>query len=535
MPIHQVLARKWRPKNFSEVVGQEHTLRALINALRQNRLHHAYLFTGTRGIGKTTLARILAKCLNCETGVTDTPCGKCENCIEVDKGVFIDLIEVDAASRTKVEDTRELLENVLYAPAKGRFKIYLIDEVHMLSGHSFNALLKTLEEPPKHVKFLFATTDPQKLPITILSRCLQFNLKILPPELIQKHLQHVSDQEKLAYEIDALLKLAIAAQGSVRDALSLLDQSIAYCGEKITNKEIADMLGSIEHKHILNILDALNKNDAHAILETIAEIAEAAIDFAAATDELLDILHKIALTQIAPNVSLSSFYDVEQIRKLANCFSKEDTQLYYQIALIGKRDLFLTPNPKNGFEMIMLRMLAFRPNNAAYAKQKPLSTAGVQKTSVTNGANEMSKQTKTPQPQIAAKNIENNADKNYNDILLHLKLTGPTKALMQHCKIESIDENFVTLIIEAGQAPFINKTQEDRLSSAFTEYFQRNMAVAIKIEKDIDTLAKQKINLDRQRQDHAAQNISQDAKVNDIINKFGAEIVPNSTRDNKTE
>jgi DNA polymerase III subunit gamma/tau len=358
---YQVLARKWRPRIFREMVGQEHVLQALINALDHNRLHHAYLFTGTRGVGKTTIARILAKCLNCETGVSSEPCGTCSACREIAEGRFVDLIEVDAASRTKVEDTRELLENVQYAPSRGRYKVYLIDEVHMLSNSSFNALLKTLEEPPPHVKFLLATTDPQKLPMTILSRCLQFNLKNMTPERIVNHLKFVLDQEVIPFEESALWLLGRAADGSMRDALSLTDQSISYGSGKITQAEVAAMLGTLDQAAVYEIVNALASLDGKAILGAVKNMAEQAPDYVNALAEMLSVLHRIAIAQALPEAVDNSHGDKERIMQLAQQLPAEDVQLFYQTALLGRRDLPLAPDARAGFEMVLLRMLAFKP------------------------------------------------------------------------------------------------------------------------------------------------------------------------------
>ncbi|HSH29698.1 MAG TPA: DNA polymerase III subunit gamma/tau, partial [Thiohalobacter sp.] len=359
---YQVLARKWRPRSFSELVGQAHVLRALVNALDNDRLHHAYLFTGTRGVGKTTLARILAKSLNCETGVGSHPCGECSACREIDEGRFVDLIEVDAASRTKVDETRELLENVQYAPTRGRYKVYLIDEVHMFSNHSFNALLKTLEEPPPHVKFLLATTDPQKLPVTILSRCLQFNLKRLPPEQIRDYLEQILEREGIRSEPGALRELARAADGSMRDGLSLLDQAIAYGGGEVAEAEVRTMLGTIEREFVYDLARALAAGDGRALLARVADAAERSTDFAALLAELLSVLQRIAVHQALPDGGLDEYADLpEVIAELAAAMSPEDVQLFYQIGLIGRRDLPLAPDPRGGLEMILLRMLSFRP------------------------------------------------------------------------------------------------------------------------------------------------------------------------------
>ena len=358
---YQVLARKWRPRIFSEMAGQEHVLRTLINALDQDRLHHAYLFTGTRGVGKTTIARILAKCLNCEQGVSSSPCETCSACISIAEGRFLDLIEVDAASRTKVDDTRELLENVQYAPSVGRFKVYLIDEVHMLSTHSFNALLKTLEEPPAHVKFLFATTDPQKLPVTILSRCLQFNLKNISPEIIVEHLKYILGKEKIIFEEPGLWSLARAADGSMRDALSLTDQAISYGGGKLTEFDISNMLGSIDLAVIAEITRGLVDRDGPGIMTSIQKMSELAPDYSTALGDLLSLLHRVAVAQAIPGAIDNRQGDKDLVLEIAGNLSSEDVQLFYQIALLGRRDLPLAPEPRIGFEMVMLRMLAFHP------------------------------------------------------------------------------------------------------------------------------------------------------------------------------
>jgi DNA polymerase-3 subunit gamma/tau len=358
---YQVLARKYRPKSFRELVGQEHVARALINALDQDRLHHAYLFTGTRGVGKTTIARILAKCLNCETGISSEPCGVCSTCREVDEGRFVDLIEVDAASRTKVEDTRELLDNVQYAPTRGRYKVYLIDEVHMLSGHSFNALLKTLEEPPPHVKFLLATTDPHKLPITILSRCLQFALKAMSPERVVEHLSAVLQKEMVEFEDGALWELGRAANGSMRDALSLTDQAIAFGNGKLGTADVRSMLGSIDRDLVFRVLEAVNSGDAASVLEVCAQLAEQSVDFAGALSELVSTLHRVALGQMLPGAVDNALGDADRVLALAQASTAEDTQLYYQIALHGRRDMPWAADTRSGFEMTLLRMLAFRP------------------------------------------------------------------------------------------------------------------------------------------------------------------------------
>ncbi len=362
---YQVLARKWRPRFFSEMVGQEHVLRALINALNDQRLHHAYLFTGTRGVGKTTIARILAKCLNCEQGVSATPCGECSSCREIAEGRFVDLIEVDAASRTKVEDTRELLDNVQYAPTRGRYKVYLIDEVHMLSTHSFNALLKTLEEPPEHVKFLLATTDPQKLPITVLSRCLQFSLKNMTPDKIESYLETVLKAENITYEESALWQIGRAAQGSMRDALTLTDQAIAYGRGEVFEHQVNAMLGTIDRGRVFKLAEILATGQVVELLNQVSAMAEHGPDYDEVVQALMQLWHKVAVAQVAPSAIDNSEGDKVAILQLAQAMRPEDIQLFYQTALVGRKDLPLAADPRQGFEMILLRMLAFKPVNSA--------------------------------------------------------------------------------------------------------------------------------------------------------------------------
>lgn len=376
---YQVLARKWRPAHFREMAGQEHVLKALINALDSNRLHQAFLFTGTRGVGKTTIARILAKCLNCEQGVSSTPCGECEPCTAIGEGRFVDVLEIDAASRTKVEDTREMLDNVQYMPTRGRFKVYLIDEVHMLSTHSFNALLKTLEEPPEYVKFLLATTDPQKLPATVLSRCLQFNLKNLTPQRIVSHLQEVLTAEQVSFEDPALWLLANAAQGSMRDALSLTDQAIAFGTGELREQDIQQMLGGLDRGLVLALLQALLAEDVQGLLAAVQKSQEFGADPLAVLDELLGVLHRLALLQAAPGYGEGEVDPtLTALAQIAPTVSAEAVQLYYQVGISGKRDIAYAPDPVAGLEMILLRMLAFRPAGSlatAPPVKKPVAAA----------------------------------------------------------------------------------------------------------------------------------------------------------------
>lgn len=375
---YQVLARRWRPRTFHQLVGQTHVQRALVNALDQGRLHHAYLFTGTRGVGKTTLARILAKCLNCtaggqgDDGVTSVPCGECDSCRAIDEGRFVDLIEVDAASRTKVEDTRELLDNVQYAPTQGRYKVYLVDEVHMLSTSSFNALLKTLEEPPPHVKFLLATTDPHKLPPTVLSRCLQFTLKHLPPERIVEHLTHVLGEEGIRFEESALWLLGKAAEGSMRDAMSLTDQAIAFGQGTVQHADVAAMLGTLDHRHVLALVEALADIDVARLLREVAGLAEQGPDFAAVLDDITAILHRLAVAQMVPDAVDNSHGDRDDVLALAARFTAEDVQLYYQIGIQGRGDMAHAPDLRSALEMTLLRMLAFRPQGVPKPPATPL-------------------------------------------------------------------------------------------------------------------------------------------------------------------
>ncbi len=401
---YQVLARKWRPRSFREMVGQTHVLKALINALDHQRLHHAYLFTGTRGVGKTTIARIMAKCLNCEQGISSTPCGECSICREIDEGRFVDLIEVDAASKTKVEDTREMLDNVQYMPTRGRYKVYLIDEVHMLSTSSFNALLKTLEEPPPYVKFLLATTDPQKLPPTVLSRCLQFSLKNMPPEPIVGHLQNVLTSENIPFEDDALWLLGRAADGSMRDAMSLTDQAVSFGDGRVFADDVRAMLGTLDQGQIYGVLKALIAGDAREALSAVAHLAEHGPDWAGVLAEILNALHRIAIAQLLPDAIDNGQGDRAQVLELAAIIAPEDVQFYYQLGLIGRRDLPLAPDPRDGFEMVLLRMLAFRPASLPGTPGTPLiQSAAVTSTAATaTSAPSSSAVTATVQPEVVS-------------------------------------------------------------------------------------------------------------------------------------
>lgn len=517
---HQVLARKWRPRSFQEMVGQEHVLRMLTNALDNQRLHHAYLFTGTRGVGKTTLARILAKCLNCESGITSTPCGTCQTCTAIDAGRFLDLIEVDAASRTKVEDTRELLDNVQYQPTQGRFKIYIIDEVHMLSGHSFNALLKTLEEPPPYVKFILATTDPKRLPITVLSRCLQFNLKRVPAEKIAHHLQTICNVEHVSCEEKALPLLAKAADGSLRDALSLLDQTIAYCGKNITTIDTQKMLGTIEQDGLFRLLHALADGDAKQSLSEIASLAEQAPDFSQVLEDLMSLLHQISIKQLVKDAPESH----TEIKELANRFSKEDTQLYYQIALIGRRDLPFAPHPQHGFEMTILRMLAFKPAvSDSVATHRVLEPAKEPAKTISSAATQPSHPSAPTPPTIDTSAASSPQLKQWSDILPTLGLSGLAQIIASNCTLEKITDNTVTLTLAETHKPMFNQKLAERIEQALSGYFKKPVKLQVNITSSpLYTPAKQQQEIQEKKQNAATEAIKNDDHVQKIMDLFDA-------------
>ena len=554
---YQVLARKWRPQNFQELVGQEHVQRALVNALNDDRLHHAYLFTGTRGVGKTTIARIFSKSLNCETGITSTPCGECSTCKEITEGRYIDLIEVDAASRTGVDDTRELLENVQYAPTRGRYKVYLIDEVHMFSKSSFNALLKTLEEPPPHVKFLLATTDPQKLPVTILSRCLQFNLKRLPVSLIIGHLQHVLTQENVEHNVTALQLIAEAADGSMRDALSLLDQALAFGGGSVQEQEVRDMLGSVSRDKVINLLKAVLTRDASQTMTVVADLAELSPDFENVLAEILSILHHMSLAKTVPE-ALDEFVSArETLLKLSSDVSAEDLQLFYQIALIGRRDLPLSPDARNGFEMILLRMLAFRPASNASIKtvSSGISSASVPSTTASQNATNIASQNTAVKANVAvnqnavqeskpatspvmdaSQNLSSNSpttpSNNWREIVDALGLGGLVKQLAINCTFKQREDNMVDLEIESGHSNLINPKAKQRLQQALGEYFNIDANLNIKVVQQIEaeSPAKTVQRETSERQQQAEQSIDEDSFAQSLKEQFNAEIIPGSVK-----
>ncbi len=553
---YQVLARKWRPRNFHEMVGQEHVLRALVNALDNDRLHHAYLFTGTRGVGKTTIARILSKSLNCDKGVTSEPCGQCSACTEIDEGRFVDLIEVDAASRTKVDETRELLENVQYAPTRGRYKVYLIDEVHMFSNHSFNALLKTLEEPPPHVKFLLATTDPQKLPVTILSRCLQFNLKRLPLNRIHDHLVDILGKESIQADEGALKLLSRAADGSMRDALSLLDQAIAYGGGSVNEADVRAMLGTIEHDHVLNLLRALAAGDAARLLAVVEQAAQQVPDFAGLLADLLTLLQQVALAQAVPEAVDENLDYREAVLELARELPVEDVQLYYQIGLIGRRDLPLAPDARGGLEMVLLRMLAFRPSAAGSAPVSapaagsapaPARPQGAAAARAALGTKQAAPARTTPAapapvaqpvpaPRPAAEAVSPAPAANtaasprlsagqWCDVVAALGLKGVPNELAQNCAFASQEGDLVQLVLDPACKHLYSKDREQRIAQALAAYLGQEIRLGIEISGPaVATPAQVQARANDERQQAAVQSITEDANVKALQDAFGAQV-----------
>jgi DNA polymerase-3 subunit gamma/tau len=504
------------------MAGQEHVLRALINALDQGRMHQAYLFTGTRGVGKTTLARILAKALNCEQGVSSTPCGECSACKEIDDGRFIDLIEVDAASRTKVEDTRELLDNVQYTPTRGRYKVYLIDEVHMLSAHSFNALLKTLEEPPPHVKFLLATTDPQKLPATILSRCLQFNLKRMSPEVIEQRLAEILQQEKLQHDKTSLKYLAQAADGSMRDGLSLLDQAIAYCQSTLNGDDVAAMLGLVLREPVYEILRTISQHNVHALMDTVHSLEEGAADFQTVMDDVISVLQQLALIQWVPDLPED---DIDILTDLASKFSAEDIQLLYQIALLGKRDLALSSNMRRGFEMVLLRMLAFKPvtNTAPMPGPAP----------VHRGANVTVEEPSNTHEQKKSHTVveTDETSESWKNIYCALDLKGMVAELAANVDIGHWEDDKLILNLAEQHAQLYSKVFEERLSEAVARHLKRKVTVKIQISKpNSETPAEEARRRAEERQAEAVEAIEQDQTVQAFKEKFNAQIDTSSIR-----
>jgi DNA polymerase-3 subunit gamma/tau len=519
-----VLARKWRPKRFTEMVGQEHVLRALANALDSNKVHHAFLFTGTRGVGKTTVARILAKSLNCETnGVSANPCGSCAACREIDEGRFVDLIEVDAASRTKVDDTRELLDKVQYAPTRGRYKVYLIDEVHMLSNHSFNALLKTLEEPPPHVKFLLATTDPQKLPVTVLSRCLQFSLKRLPASLIGERLKAIAAAEALPYEAPAIALLARAADGSMRDGLSLLDQLIAFGGGEASEAHARAMLGTIDRGHVSRLVDALGSGDGPRLLAEARQLDQNAPDYDRVLTELAAFLQRVAIVQIVPDAAAEDEeFDPDDLKRLAALITPEDAQLYYQIALNGRRDLSMAPEPRLGFEMTLLRMLAFRPDAAP-----PAAAAGsAAPRRVAAGAPAAAIRASAPAAPTAGIDAAN-----WPAVVEAAALSGMVRQYALNCVPAHFDNEVLTLRMDAAVAERRTRGIDEKLVQGLSTYLGREIRVLFETaEADIASPARQRALAEQDRAARAASAFESDPAVKGLRERFGADVDAGSVK-----
>jgi DNA polymerase-3 subunit gamma/tau len=525
---YQVLARKWRPQLFSQLVGQQHVVKALTNALEREQLHHAYLFTGTRGVGKTTLARIFAKSLNCEKGVSASPCGVCDACREIEEGRFVDLLEVDAASRTKVDQTRELLENVPYAPVRGRYKVYLIDEVHMFSASSFNALLKTLEEPPPHVKFILATTDPQKVPVTVLSRCLQFNLKRLGREQIESQLRHILQQEKILFDQESLSLLARGADGSMRDALSLLDQAIAFGGGEVKGSDVAVMIGTIGADQIYLLLEALMAADGGRMISLVAKMAERAADFSNAIQELLAMLHQIAMLQIISEYEPEEAYDPQRLRALARGLSPEDVQLYYQIALSGQKELDLAPDPRSGFEMVLLRLLAFRPDlpestPVAGGRGTPAEgqkrTPDVRKAQGTESGAATSGDSQAVDPS------------DWGTFVKALNLGGITSQLAHHCAFGGWDGETLRLTLDASMKQLRVGQSERRLQESINRVLGRETKLLItEAIPEGETPAMRLKREQQERQREAEEVMMSDPLVREMEERFSARLLTDSIR-----
>ena len=545
---YQVLARKWRPKAFDALVGQEHVVRALTNALEQQRLHHAYLFTGTRGVGKTTLARILAKSMNCETGITATPCGQCPACVEIDKGRFADLLEVDAASNTQVDSMRDLLDSAQYAPTVGRFKIYIIDEVHMLSRSAFNAMLKTLEEPPAHVKFILATTDPQKMPVTILSRCLQFNLRQMSGTSITEHLQSILQQENIPFEPVALQLIARSAAGSMRDALSLLDQAIAYGGNAVNEKDVRGMLGAIDQSYLYELLNCLINHDGAALLGQARLMEQRSLSFDAALGDLATLLQQVAVAQNVPQSIANDHPERGLLLEMAQKLAPDEIQLYYQIAILGRRDLGLAPDEFAGFTMCLLRMLAFSPDSTAGGEtikpsrqgKTPASIPAHQQQAVeveTTAALEEQAEKKTD-PALAAQpapaaTIEPPSraafDGNWRGLAEQLKL-GLARALAQNCELVRHDENSLYLSIPAEHKHLLDLGYQDKLRVAINQHFGKKVQLHFEIGGTGNTPARQVSQEKAALQSKAESAIQQDDFVQALVNDFGAQIISSSIK-----
>jgi DNA polymerase-3 subunit gamma/tau len=514
---YQVLARKWRPKDFGNLVGQEHVVRALRHALEQKRLHHAYLFTGTRGVGKTTLARILAKCLNCETGITAQPCGKCSACLEIDGGRFVDLLEVDAATNTKVDEMRQLLETAQYAPTRGRFKVYVIDEVHMLSTSAFNAMLKTLEEPPEHLKFILATTDPQKIPVTVLSRCLQFNLKQMPPAAIVAHLADVLGKEGIGFEKEALTLIGRAAAGSMRDALSLLDQAIAHGGGRISAASMSEMLGAIDQGYLLRLLESVAHADAAGALGIADEMQARSLSFDTALADLAGLLLRVALAQSVPEALEDDLPERERIVALAAALDAESVQLYYQIALQGREDLPLAPDEHAGFAMTLLRMLAFRAEGVA--PELPRPQVGERKPPVA----------KTPAATAAA-----GPPDDWPQLAQQLQVTGAARELARNAELRRRDGNLFVFVVPKAKAYLAERNYQEKLKAALEKHLGAPVTVKVSVGEVAGATAAAIEAQDRDiRRAEATKAVQADGFVQDLVNLFDGKVVDPTLRDNQ--
>jgi DNA polymerase-3 subunit gamma/tau len=547
------LARSWRPKTFSQLVGQDHVVKALTHALDQGRLHHAWLFTGTRGVGKTTIARIMAKALNCtgEDGqghMTSEPCGKCPACLEIDAGRFVDYIEMDAASNRGVDDIAALLEKAAYAPSSARYKIYMIDEVHMLTNHAFNAMLKTLEEPPEHVKFILATTDPQKIPVTILSRCLQFNLKQMPVPLIVEYLEKVLAAEKVDYETNGLRVLAKAAQGSMRDALSLTDQAIAYAADKVSEEAVRGMLGTLDDAYLIRILDSLIAKDGATLLAIANEMGERSMSFSLALADLSSLIQKIAAAQIVPESVLEDWPEASDIRRLAEALTKEEAQLFYQISITSRPDLSLAPDEQTGFAMTILRMLAFRPgsetparagatasNSASPVVPAPRPSAPANQTaSPVRPAPAASAPAPTPSAPPASAPMASSSDRpDWHALMRQLPVKGMVQQLAFQTELQDWNDTpaGVRATVATPMPQLASEASVGRLADALTAHFGKPVKVAIeKGEVEGRTVAKVNAQIHQEKRQNAEQMIAQDPFIQQLEKEFGAKVVGGSVK-----
>jgi DNA polymerase III subunit gamma/tau len=516
---YQVLARKWRPRDFGSLVGQEHVVRALRHALEHQRLHHAYLFTGTRGVGKTTLARILAKCLNCEKGITAEPCGKCSACVEIDAGRFVDLLEVDAATNTRVDEMRQLLDTAQYAPTRGRFKVYVIDEVHMLSNSAFNAMLKTLEEPPEHLKFILATTDPQKIPVTVLSRCLQFNLKQMPRSAIASHLEQLLQAEGISFETSALPLIGRAAAGSMRDALSLLDQAIAHGAGKVTGADVREMLGAIDETYLLGLLEAIAENRAADVMQIAGEMQARSLSFDTALADLAGVLLRTALAQSIAGALDEDLPERERILALAARLDPETVQLQYEIALQGREDLSLAPDEHSGFVMTMLRMLAFRPEGLAVANDAGVKTESGTRAKPKAGA--------TGGVAGGAPNGEGF----WPELVGKLQVTGAARELARNAELAKHDGTVFELVVPKSKAYLTEKSYQDKLKVSLEQHFGARVTVKVTIgEVKGHSAAAIEAGEREVRQAEATRAVEGDPFVRDLVQLCDAKVVDSSIK-----